>query len=624
MSLKFSGSSEDLKQLLAELNRDGEWLDLNQNQIQFRHSTGAIINWYPSTGTINFQGKPDGVAILEPIVRACLKGDSKQSRKTKYEPAKFANFIKSAIKSTVGGRRKVVSEEGKPNTETTADSENQVHAFSNSEIVIGLVGAVGTDLGKVIKILSNKLKIFGYDVELVSISSDIIPKYSGNDATENPKEYERISSAMDAGNEARRKSDDNSILALGSAAWICSRRERDDKNNPKHARRKAYIIKSLKRPEEAERFRQIYPQGFYMIGVFSDKKTRSKYLIEEGMTSEEAQRLINRDQDEKLPNGQLVANTFHMSDVFVRMDVVEYQLKHSLWRFLEIIFGHPYRTPTFDEYSMYLAFAASLRSADLARQVGAVIAKDNEVLATGANDCPRYGGGLYWPEFDDTEKKIIDQKDGRDYMRDCDANVIEQKKIIDDIVEKAVGKGLDEQALREVLDGSQIRDLTEYGRVVHAEMEALLCCGRNHISTRKASLYCTTFPCHNCAKHIIAAGIERVIYIEPYAKSKAAELHSDAITLGFSEKQDKKENQVEQEYVHFEPFVGIGPRRFFDLFSMRLGSGSSMKRKDDEGQTLDWKENNAQLRLQMLPHSYLQLEQKASARFDELVREGES
>ena len=69
--------------------------------------------------------------------------------------------------------------------------------------------------------------------------------------------------------------------------------------------------------------------------------------------------------------------------------------------------------------------------------------------------------------------------EGRDYMRrDGDSNRAEQNRIIDKIVEEAVSKELDGEKLRKLLQskGSRIRDLTEYGRVVHAEMEALLSC----------------------------------------------------------------------------------------------------------------------------------------------------
>ena len=201
---------------------------------------------------------------------------------------------------------------------------------------------------------------------------------------------------------------------------------------------------------------------------------------------------------------------------------------------------------------MFLAFAASLRSADLSRQVGAVVSKNNEVLATGANDCPRFGGGLYWPEYNEEGCQIEDVPGGRDYKRGNDSNRMEQLRIIQGIVQDAEQVGIDGEKLREVLEASRIQDLTEFGRVVHAEMEALLSCARNTVNTRGATLHSTTFPCHNCAKHIIAAGVARVVYIEPYPKSKTAEFHSDAVTFGFSD---------ETNAVHFEPFVGVGPRR---------------------------------------------------------------
>lgn len=53
-------------------------------------------------------------------------------------------------------------------------------------------------------------------------------------------------------------------------------------------------------------------------------------------------------------------------------------------------------------------YLSSLRSADLSRQVGAVISKDRNIISTGANDIPKFGGGQYWPEFDEeTGKSMI-------------------------------------------------------------------------------------------------------------------------------------------------------------------------------------------------------------------------
>ncbi len=51
---------------------------------------------------------------------------------------------------------------------------------------------------------------------------------------------------------------------------------------------------------------------------------------------------------------------------------------------------------------------------------------------------------------------------------------------------------------------------TKYPYVVHAETNAIQ--NRNIVSLEGCKLYNTLFPCNNCAKDIIQAGIEEVIY----------------------------------------------------------------------------------------------------------------
>jgi deoxycytidylate deaminase len=87
-----------------------------------------------------------------------------------------------------------------------------------------------------------------------------------------------------------------------------------------------------------------------------------------------------------------------MADFFVRISQSQDQLRCDVTRMVELWFGNPYVTPTFDEHAMFMAYGAALRSADMSRQVGAVITYESQILATGANDCPKAGGGLYWPE----------------------------------------------------------------------------------------------------------------------------------------------------------------------------------------------------------------------------------
>lgn len=112
--------------------------------------------------------------------------------------------------------------------------------------------------------------------------------------------------------------------------------------------------------------------------------------------------------------------------------------------------------------------------------------------------------------------------------------------------------------IRKALEGTDIEDLTEYSRSIHAEMEAILSVAREgKHSLVGATLYSTTYPCHNCARHIVAAGIKDVIYIHPYRKSKAITLHNDAI----SENPLDRDNRV-----LFKQYDGVSPQIFLKCF----------------------------------------------------------
>lgn len=73
-------------------------------------------------------------------------------------------------------------------------------------------------------------------------------------------------------------------------------------------------------------------------------------------------------------------------------------------------------------------------------------------------------------------------------------------------------------------------------------------------------LFCTTYPCHNCARHIIAAGVAEVYYIEPYEKSLSTFLHSDALT--------ESESDEEKTKVKILMFDGVSPNRYLDFFGI--------------------------------------------------------
>lgn len=55
--------------------------------------------------------------------------------------------------------------------------------------------------------------------------------------------------------------------------------------------------------------------------------------------------------------------------------------------------------------------------------------------------------------------------------------------------------------------------------VLHAEVAAIMDTYKNGNDTFGATIYVTLFPCNECAKIIIEAGIKKVCYLEMYLKS---------------------------------------------------------------------------------------------------------
>ena len=221
------------------------------------------------------------------------------------------------------------------------------------------------------------------------------------------------------------------------------------------------------------------------------------------------------------------------------------------------LWGTGSNQPTFHERAMHLAFSASNASGCLSRQVGAAIFDSHgNVLGIGRNDVPKAKGGLYEPD---------DNHDSRCYSvgdRRCINYLNKQQRfsrLTDDICEAFSIK--EKETVYNVIEKSEFREATKYCRAVHAEMEAILSMARSsHVLSVGTKMYVTTQPCHNCTKHILCAGISKVFYIEPYPKSLAEELHSDAILL------NPRAGEQSEDKLLFMPYEGIAPRRFHDFF----------------------------------------------------------
>jgi len=505
--------------------------------------------------------------------------------------------------------------------------------YPDSELVIGVVCAVGTDYRPVVKSIEETLKRYSYSINEIRVS-ELIEALTDQEL-DDTSEITRISTRMSAGNHACRETGRNDIWALAAIAQI-SRNRREFAALP----RTAHVILSLKRPAEAATLRKVYGEGFFLLGVFATEQERLDYLIEKNAPKNAALDLIRRDAEEpKIEYGQHTRDTFQLADVFVQYKKGAY--KEELERFFSLVFSHPYHTPNKNEHGMFLAYASALRSGQLSRQVGAAILNpDGDLLAVGCNDVPKPGGGLYWPSKNDQRDHVLGY-DSNDRQRDrmvsqlakivseFDQDNLKQDELklaealkeyvpsekVAAAIEKIRALQVQASALRNETVKPRFRsslDITEYGRAVHAEMDALLMCSRSGVSPKGATLYVTTFPCHNCTRHLIAAGIQRVYYIEPYAKSRAEELHDDAVIV-----EDRVRTRTKQNgwRVPFSPFVGIGPRRYFDLFSLSLSSGHELIRKKS-GTTFKVDPRNCIVRTAMSPFSYMQREALAVEEFD--------
>ncbi|MFO1127894.1 MAG: anti-phage dCTP deaminase [Rhodospirillales bacterium] len=324
--------------------------------------------------------------------------------------------------------------------------------------------------------------------------------------------------------------------------------------------RRAHFIDSLKHPEEVNVLRDVYGDIFWLIAVFAPEDVREKRLLRSGIAKAATGPLISRDEHEEVSYGQKVRETSHLADFFVRNDKENTnQLKVTISRYCDILFSTSIITPARDESAMYNAMAAASRSACMSRQVGAAIySEEGELIGIGWNDVPKSGGGLYTTEDRDD--------DHRCYLwgeRLCHNDKQKEElyaKIISSI-QKAV-PSVETEKLRSILATTGIRSLIEFSRAVHAEMEAIISVARSaKDGLRGSTLFSTTFPCHSCARHIVASGIAKVVYIEPYPKSLALNLHEDSVSM------DEKDNGRKVIFLQYE---GVAPRNMLRLFKNGL------------------------------------------------------
>ena len=79
-------------------------------------------------------------------------------------------------------------------------------------------------------------------------------------------------------------------------------------------------------------------------------------------------------------------------------------------------------------------------------------------------------------------------------------------------------------------------------------------------------------------------------------------------TLWIAEGVSRSRKKGYAQAVKFTPFVGVGPRRYLDFFSLTTSTGSRIARKVKDGRLVEWVAEKSRPRLPMLPTSYLERE----------------
>lgn len=440
------------------------------------------------------------------------------------------------------------------------------------ELVFAVVRPVGTPDSGFNDALSSGLQSYGYAPHAIKLSG-VLRDAAFDRGSPLPAgtEAERINGLIDEGDALCERLDLPSAVALlgvneirearKAAHEAASRTGEGLENEP--VPRAAYVMDSLKRLPEVTGLRSIYGDRLMVVGLQASLDARRKELANKirpakaSMPEPELASLVNalieRDLRETGKYGQNTLKAFPLADVFVD---VEKDPDGQVRRLLKLLFGDPdYEVPTVMEYGMNLAQAASTRSPELGRKVGAAILREDfTVVSLGTNAHPvATGSPAYDASVTDITELLVDT------LRLAGTELSDEARGRLQADPDRYAKEL----LAGPLDSGEFRALTEFQRTVHAEMAAVLDALNRGTSVEGSTVFVTAFPCHNCTKHLLAAGLP-VRYLEPYPKSRAFAMYGTDVAGSFL------------------PFTGIAPRRYDQLFHVAEDS------KNADGSRPQW------------------------------------
>ena len=164
--------------------------------------------------------------------------------------------------------------------------------------------------------------------------------------------------------------------------------------------------------------------------------------------------------------------------------------------------------PDWEEYFLNIADEVGTRGSCDRGRCGAVIARDNRILATGYVGAP---SGM--PHCDEV---------GHEYEW-----------------------RLDRDPASFTCDNAMQYELRKHCvRTIHAEANAILAAARFGVSLESATIYTKMFPCFICASSIVAVGIVKVVARHGYQSAERSKITFDQIGV---------EWKIVNDYLHYKP-----------------------------------------------------------------------
>jgi hypothetical protein len=241
------------------------------------------------------------------------------------------------------------------------------------ELVFGIVGPIGVNMDAICDSLTAALRAVGYTSHPIHITKEMLKEHQYQlqkfpvDAPSDRNFYTDVSFKIAYANALCKEFGDAGTMARIAMRAIAEERRAitgDPAKLPEPPT--AYIVRQLKRPDEAVLLRRVYGRQFILISAYGPVEQRQQLLEErlrvslspgtaEHEISHKALQLIDKDSREDGEDlGQNVRETFHLADAFIE-GLARTEMDAKLDRFIQAFFGRTDISPTKSEYGMYAA-----------------------------------------------------------------------------------------------------------------------------------------------------------------------------------------------------------------------------------------------------------------------------